>query len=249
MTRIPKRLKNAPLIEVVWQCLFDDQSLALPVGEAMVGILYRELGGSRAGWQLHKLPTAFIPQPLPGDDPYLRYVAKYRIESPSDPILYQLGDRVVSVHCRRPYVGWSTFRGKITHVQRVFVQAGLIPGPTKHGLRYIDLIRAEDMPDLSGLRLHVQLGDHLLATEPLHLRVTLSYGGYQHTLQILAPAEVELNQERLRGTLVDLETFASGSDDWSTLADELDPLHTASIAMFFEQVLTQALVEKLEPEY
>ncbi len=174
---------------------------------------------------------------------------KYRILSPDDPILYQVGDRVLSVNCRRPCVGWETFKTKILDMQRLLEENGLVPGPISHALRYLDLIQREDMPDLRGLRLTLRIGDCQTVNQPLQLRVELPYHGQLPLLQIVRPAEVHLKDGKKEGALIDLETRASSSKDWSKIPAQLDDLHCASNAMFFQQVLTPETIPRFDPEY
>lgn len=246
--RIPRSLRRAPLIEVIWQAIFDRTS-PVPLGEVMLGILYADLRKLNPEWRLQRLPAAQIPPAVAEQDPNLRYVVKYRLEAENEPILYQVGDLILSVNCRQPYVGWEVFREKIIHICQLMASSALVPGPSLHALRYLDLIRKEDMSDLSGLRLHIEIGDHVVKEKPLHLRVELPYAGQNHILQVTTPARVQLKEGQLVGTLVDLETRAFSGGDWSRVQEKIDALHDASKAMFFEQVLTPKMIERFEPVY
>lgn len=246
--KIPKRLRREPLIEVIWQAIFD-QPTQMPPGDVLVGIIYVELRKSNTAWRFHRLPTAEIPPSIAEQDPNLRYAVKYRIESPEEQLLYQVGDRIISVNCRRPYVGWEKFKKKILALQDLLHHTGLISGAARHALRYIDLIPKDDMPDLNGLRLALKIGDQEVLSQPLQLRIEIPYQGQNHILQIVTPARVQLPQGQQEGTLIDLETRAVPSEDWSKRSEQLEALHCASKAMFFEQVLKPETIEQFEPEY
>lgn len=245
---IPRRLRREPLIEVIWQAVFDDP-LDVPLAEANLGILYADLRNLSSKWQIRRLPAAQIPPSITEQDPNLRYTVKYRIEATDDPVLYQVGDRIVSVNCRRPYVGWDAFKQRILHVQRLLAENGLVSGPDHHALRYLDLIQKEDMVDLNGLRLNLTIGDQTIDKQPLHLRVELPYRGPNHVLQIITSAQVQLKEGVQQGILIDLETRASAFRDWSRIPEQVEHLHSASKSMFFEQILKPEVIERFEPEY
>jgi len=245
---IPRRLRREPLIEVIWQAVFDD-SVEVPVAEANLGLLYADLRKSSNKWRLRRLPGAQIPPAIAEQDPNLRYTVKYRIEAPDNPVLYQVGDRIVSVNCRRPYVGWDTFKQSILHVQRLLAENGQVPGPDHHALRYLDLIQRDDMVDLNGLRFNLTIGDQTIDKQPLHVRVELAYHGANHVLQIITPAQVQLKEGLQQGILVDLETRTSALKDWSRIPEQVEHLHSASKSMFFEQILKPEVIERFEPEY
>ncbi len=246
--RIPKRLRREPLIEVIWQAVFEASSQLYP-GDLLGGILYAELRKASEAWVFQRLPTAEIPPFIADQDPNLRYAVRYRIESPDEPVLYQVGNRILSVNCRRPYVGWEAFRAKILSIQKLLERNGIVPGPSWHALRYLDLISREDMPDLSGLHLSLQVGDQEILTQPLQLRVEFPYQGQIHILQILTHAQVHLKEGKQEGTLIDLETRAFSSQDWSRIPKQLEDLHSASKAVFFQQVLKPEIIERFDPEY
>ncbi|MBA2226665.1 TIGR04255 family protein [Thermogemmata fonticola] len=245
---IPRRLRREPLIEAIWQAVFEK----LPVpGDFLAGILYAELCQGRQDWQSQRLPTADIPAAVAEQNPHLRYAAKYRIEVPGEPVLYQVGDRIVSVHCLRPYIGWSAFREKIGRVQEALAKTGSIPGPARHILRYPDFVPLKEMPDLSGLQVQLAIGQQVIRGEPLELRVELAYQGHVHTLRVVTQARVRLGEgtDKQEGTVVDLETRADCSQDWSRIAEQLDGMHQASKALFFQQLFQPEMIARWEPEY
>lgn len=245
----PKRLRREPLIEVIWQVVFENAPIAAP-GELLLGILYGHLRKTGEDWQVQALPSAQIPPFVAQEDPVLRYAVKHRIEVKGQPLLYQIGDRVVSVNCRRPYVGWSKFRESILDVARLIQETLPTVTPSWYTLRYLDLLSAEELPDLRGLRLNISVGDQTITQQPLHLRVELPYEGHDHVFQVVHPVQVQLpDGTQVSGTLIDLETKAAGAGDWGGLSEELEKLHVASKTMFFEQVLSPELIQRLEPEY
>lgn len=248
--RIPKRLKKEPLVEVIWHVIYEPASGDKPSGDLLVGILYTALQGQGKNYQVRRLPLADIPREIAELDPNLHYTVKYRLESPEDPILYQIGDRIVSVNCRRPYVGWSEFRKSVLFFKDVLEKSQLMI-PKRYGIRYIDLIKREDMEDISGLQLELKVGGQKIKDQPLQLRVRLNFLNKEHTVQIVSPAKVKFAEgEEWEGTLIDLETGVPSPNGWNDISEEaIEELHEASKAMFFLEILKPETIEKLEPEY
>lgn len=249
MNQIPKRLKKEPLIEAIWQVQFEPKE-GLPVGDLLPGILYSALKVDYPNLQLHRLPTADIPAPVAQFDPNLRFSAKYRMEEPGSPFLFQVGDRIVTMNCRKPYAGWSVFKERIQKLLKVIEGSGLVPIPLRHSLRYIDLLILYPAPDLKALQAHFQIGQWGLQNRPLQMRVELPDDDCHHVVQIATPAEANLPEGRLQGTVIDLETLPSSPpSSWQDVLTQIDQIHDRSKAAFYQQLLTADAIALMEPEY
>jgi uncharacterized protein (TIGR04255 family) len=247
---IPKRLKREPLIEAIWQIQFEPASNQ-PVGDILPGVLYFALKASYPKLQLQRLPTADIPALVAQIDPNLRLAAKYRMEDPGDnPFLFQTGEHIVTVNCRRPYAGWDAFKEKILELIDLVEKSGLVPQPQRHSLRYIDLLTLDHVPDLSTLQLDLMVGRQNIKNLPLQIRLEQPDDEFTHVVQIATPAKVGFPDGIQEGTIVDIETFVTASSDgWEALKKQVDSLHNRSKAMFFQHLLTPEAIEQLEPEY
>ncbi|MGD9896828.1 MAG: TIGR04255 family protein [Candidatus Methylacidiphilaceae bacterium] len=252
MSPIPKRLQKEPLIEAVWQVLFEPEANK-PLGEILPGLLYsaksKESTDSNQV-QLHRLPPAEIPRQVAMMDPNLRYAVKYRIESADSPFVMQVGERVVTLNCRRPYAGWQIFKEQISILAKTLEDSGLALNPQGHSLRYIDLVCLDSPPTLAPLKATLQIGDHAIMAQRLRLRVELPDNEHLHVLQVVCPGEVIQGEGTMRGLLIDLETVPTLKEkSWSSLLGGLDDLHDAVKNMFFEHVLSEEAIRRLNPEY
>lgn len=242
---MPKRLKKEPLIEAIWQVQFEIPG----VGNLLPGILYAALIEKHPNLQIQRLPIADIPDVVVQADPNMRYAAKIRIEDASGVFLWQIGDRVVTLNCHKPYVGWDVFREAIVSLIRVIEGSKLVSQPLRHSLRYIDLLTLDEAPNLSALQLKMEIGAGAVFNRPLQMRVELFDEYLTHILQIATPAQVQLPEGIRTGTILDLETFSVDvPGDWDAVRNEIDALHEHSKRMFFEQLLTAEALNKLEPE-
>ncbi|QLH49692.1 MAG: TIGR04255 family protein [Candidatus Accumulibacter cognatus] len=249
MNRIPKRLKKEPLIEAIWQVQFESAA-GVPIGDLLPGVLFTALRSQHGGLQLERLPSADIPAQMAQFDPNLRHMAKYRMEDKNSPFIFQVGDRIITLNCRRPYAGWTEFKEKILALVKVVENSGLVPAPMRHSLRYIDLLTLEPAPSLSFLQMSMKMGAFDIQSRPMQTRVELLEGNCTHVVQIATPAQVQFPEGMKDGAIVDLETFPAESlKGWSEIATQIDHLHERSKALFFENILTDKAIELMEPEY
>lgn len=249
MNPIPKRLRKEPLIEAIWQVQFEPAA-ETPIGDLLPGILFAALRNEHPNLQLQRLPSADIPSQMAQIDPNLRHMAKYRMEEPNSPFMFQVGDRIITLNCRRPYAGWTAFKGKILSLVEIVESSRLVPAPLRHSLRYIDLLTLEAAPYLSSLQLSLKLGAFDIQARPLQARVELLDGACTHVVQIATPAQVQFQEGVKEGAIVDLETFSAESPNgWDAIAAQIDHLHERSKALFFENILTTQAIQQMEPEY
>lgn len=246
MNALPKRLRKEPIIEAIWQAQFDSGQ---GIGDLLPGILFTELRKSHPALQLRRLPSADIPAAIAQIDPNLRFTPKMLMEEPGGSFIWQVGDRVITLNCRRPYVGWARFKEAVEALSRIVEGSGLIAQLQRHSLRYIDLLTEELANDLSVLRVAMSVGDRTIR-DRVQMRVEIPEADYLHVVQIATAAQVNLSGSQLTGTIVDLETLpASPTRDWSSVRAQLGELHDRSKEMFFRQILTDESVFKLDPEY
>jgi uncharacterized protein (TIGR04255 family) len=246
MNALPKRLRKEPIIEAIWQAQFE---AGQGIGDVLPGILFTELRKNHPALQLRRLPAADIPAAIAQIDPNLRFTPKMLMEEPGGSFIWQVGDRVITLNCRRPYVGWARFKDAVLALSSIVESSRLIAQLQRHSLRYIDLLTEELADDLSVLRVAMNLGD-LTIRNRVQMRVEVPDDDYLHVVQIATAAQVNISGSQLTGTIVDLETSpAIPTGDWSAVRAQLDELHDHSKALFFRQILTEESIVKLDPEY
>ncbi|MBU2802683.1 MAG: TIGR04255 family protein [Acidithiobacillus caldus] len=246
MNPLPRRLKKEPLIEAIWQAQFEGEQ---GIGDVLPGILFTALKKSHSTLQLRRLPSADIPAPIAQIDPNLRFAPKMLMEEPGGSFIWQVGDRVITLNCRKPYTGWASFKEAIVDLTQIVENSGLIPNPQRHSLRYIDLLQDELATDLTALRLALKLGDREIR-DRVQMRLELPDAECLHVVQIATAAQANLAGEQMTGSIIDLETLpANTPGNWDNLRAQLDLLHDHSKALFFRQILTIETIRKLEPEY
>ncbi|MBX5452769.1 MAG: TIGR04255 family protein [Acidobacteriia bacterium] len=246
MNPVPKRLTKEPLIEAIWQVQFEGEQ---GIGDVLPGILFTGLRNEHPKLQLQRLPSANIPAPIAERDPQLRFAPKMLMEKPDGPFVWQVGDRVITLNCRKPYVGWEKFKVAVLALMQIVESSGLVPNPQRHSLRYINLLRDELAVDLAALRLALKLGDYQIK-DRVQMRLEIPDAECLHVVQIATAAQVNLAGKQMTGSIIDLETLPVNTPgNWDTLRGQLDLLHDHLKELLFRQILTEETIQKLEPEY
>jgi len=244
--KIPVRLKKEPLLEAIWEIRFSGAKSS--VADLLPGMLFKSFA-DKYGTAV-KLPIADIPAPVVEHDLKLPYAPKIRLEEGNQAI--QIGDRVVSLSCRRPYSGWDQFSNDIREFAKSVQETGLVKRLERFSLKYIDLIELERPVGLAHLNLELKMGEYELAAKPVELRTEIEENDLVHIIQIISPAEVDLLgvEGRLKGVLVDIDSIKRMTDDesWDVLYRRLDDVHESCKKVFFS-ILKPETVNSLEPEY
>jgi uncharacterized protein (TIGR04255 family) len=244
---VPIRLQKEPLLEAIWEIRFASDE---PVRDMLPGMLYQALRNTQPV-TVARLPSADIPRPIAQHDEGLRYLPTVRLEfSQNDPFIIQMGERLVTLNCRRPYPGWLAFSKRARELAQMLESTGLINHPERFSLKYIDLIELEAQPSLASLEASLSLAGHDLVNRPVQLRTEIHQAPFIHVLQVASPVDlVVAGAERHRGTLVDIDTIhPAGEDFWTTLEQRLNEAHSQSKQLFFD-LLTDNAINQLEPIY
>jgi uncharacterized protein (TIGR04255 family) len=246
MNTIPLRLKREPLLEAVWEIRFSGAKPS--VADLMPGMVFKALSGKYGN--LVRSPVADIPAPIVQHDPGLQYLPTIRLEDGNQAV--QIGGRLVSLSCRRPYTGWLRFSADIRELAGVVRDTGLVNTLERFSLRYIDLLEATRPPGLACLNLEFRLGEHEIVSKPVQLRTEIAEQDITHIVQIASPAEVTIpgGAERLKGVVLDIDSSVAlgGDAAWEELERRLDAVHDACKRMFFS-LLKPETIAGLEPEY
>jgi hypothetical protein len=82
------------------------------------------------------------------------------------------------------------------------------------------------------------------------MRVEVADEDCNHVVQIATPAEANLSEGRLQGSVIDLETFSRlVPSSWQDVREQIDHIHDRSKAVFYQQLLTAEAIALMEPEY
>lgn len=244
--RIPVRLKKEPLLEAIWEIRFSGTQSS--IADLLPGMVFKAQPGKYG--KITRLPAGDIPTRIVEHDRNLRYAPKIRLENGNQAV--QIGERVLTLNCRRPYSGWERFSSDIRELVEVVQETGLIERLERFSLKYIDLIELEKPVGLEHLNLDLKMADYALADRPVQLRTEIKENDLIHIIQIISPAEASSTsvERRLKGVLLSIDSIKPmpENETWDDLAMRLDDVHELCKKMFFS-ILKPETISRLEPEY
>ncbi len=244
---LPLKLKKEPLIDAVFEVRFASTA---PVSVILPGYLFNRLDGAKS---IEALPIAQIPKAMRDADPNLKFQPLSRLTW--DQFLINIGDFSVSISCKYPYLGWSSFKPAIVKVMTILAEVNLVEAVERYSLKYIDLIPSIDLQQqVAMINFDVTIAGHRLEKEPFQLRMDIPRDGLINVVQVVSSATATLNDGTTKvGLIVDVDTILKQDaismnsllDDFS---NKLDAIHQTNKAMFFD-CLTPKTIESLEPVY
>ncbi len=244
---LPSKLKKEPIIDALFEMRFTSATSASSI---VPGWLFSKLSGEKT---IERLPAEQIPKQFLDSDPNLRFAPLVRLQWGKFAIL--VGDRSLAVACKMPYPGWSEFKPVILEVITAMKEIGIVQAVHRFSMKYIDLIPASTLAEqVFAIRGTIELGNHVLQQETFMLRIDIPKDDMLHIVQVSSSASAKLFDGSTReGVVVDIDTiFDLKNPDFAYLLtglpDQLESLHSANKAMFFECIRPETLAS-LEPVY
>jgi uncharacterized protein (TIGR04255 family) len=245
--QVPKRLRKEPLIESLFEIRFSSDISS--VSSILPGVIYSAYSNRIA--KTVPLPLAGIISQIRDNDPNLKYAPTVQFSLDPGPYVFQVGDRVASVSCPRPYTGWSEFGRTIREFVDVLKKSQLINKPERFSMKYSDILSTAGAPTVAVLEVDFKLGGRDATSGPVTLRVEDAANPFLHIVQIVASVNAQLaDGSQISGILIENDTIFNhvGGDFWTTLERQLNPMHDFNKGRFFE-LLKPDTLNALEPEY
>lgn len=244
---LPKKLKNEPLIDAIFEVRFVGK---IPASVVLPGVFFSQLEGDK---NIENLPITQIPKQMRDADPNLKFAALSRIDW--DKFFINVGDFSISVSCKYPYPGWVYFKQVIIKIMDMLDKSSIVEKVERYSLKYVDLLSASnDQQKVSMLNMAISIASHNLEKEPFQIRIEIPKDGLIHAVQLISSANAVLHNGMTReGLIVDVDTYATlDSMSMPSLLDKfpmkLEAIHTSNKAMFFDCLKPETIIS-LEPSY
>ncbi len=245
MKRNPKKLEVEPLIEAICEVRFSCNDVG--ASKLLPGLLSSSLNGRYQA--VKQLPIAELPSRLLEQDNNLRYAPTLSMTEGN--LTIHLGDRVLSVHSLKPYIGWTKFLEEIKTVFGALEKSKLITTVECLSLKYINIFEETHLPaGLCDLNLAVYLSGRNMCKEKVQLRISEACGDFTCEVTVVSPVQAKLAESasQLQGVLVDIELRATNKLTWNILEERLNELHSIMKEKFFA-LLTEQSLKNMEPTY
>lgn len=242
MTRIPRKLKNDPIIEALFELRFTSSDIP----EVVVGKL--------ASWEQWKgfasqrLPLADIPVTMREQDPNLIHQPVLQLQRNDGKRLVKIGPRAISYHALPPYPGWALFEPELSScTERLFSTLADVTA-TRFGFRYLNaLTKTHLIESLRDLNFDIRLAGQTLEC-PFNLNYQRSWTPKHESIVRIASKEFVQNPAEGLAAIVDVDIFTP--PEFRTTAGTeahgwVSEAHDIEKKEFFN-LLPEAIIDKLE---
>jgi uncharacterized protein (TIGR04255 family) len=241
MARIPRKLKDDPIVEALFELRFTSSEIS----EVVVGKLASWEQWKHFGTQ--RLPVADIPATMREQDPNLALQPVLQLQQKDGKRIAKIGPRVFSYHALPPYPGWAVFEPElISCIEHLFSTLNGVTA-TRFGFRYLNVLtKSHLIESLRDLNFGIRLADEAL-TCPVNLNYQRIWTPNHNSVVRIASKEFVQNPAENLTALVDVDIFtpeqfkSSGSEahGWISEAHEI-------LKKEFFNLLPEAIIDKLE---
>lgn len=239
---LPRKIEPCPIADYIVEMRF---STEIPKG-AVFGIVYNSLKHEFNSVQ--NLPITQLPEQLRNSDPDLKYKPYYRMSDGNFTV--QIGPNVFTLSSPIPYIGWKDFSEKIIQSFNIIYQLNIIKRVERLGLRVVNFF--DDIDIFDNIELTMKINDEKAALINSTIRIQIkSEREFNSTLQLSNNARGGNEQERVRGSVIDIDTFKFYPDTNNFFDDfyaEINIGHDIEKELFFS-LLKKEYLKSLNPIY
>lgn len=244
---LPTRLEKEPLIDAIFEVRFISRT---PASVILPGFLFEKLDGKKT---IKSLAASQIPKNMREADANLKFAPLSCIDW--DKFSINIGDASVSISCKKPYPGWSTFKSAIINVINALNVSGIIESVDRYSMKYIDLIPSASIQEQVDLvDFDVTVAGHKLKKENFQLRIEITRDSFINIVQILSSGFViQEDGTTKEGLIVDVDTISNQQSIsmevlLKNLSNNLDAIHHVNKVMFFD-CIKESTINSLGPIY
>jgi uncharacterized protein (TIGR04255 family) len=244
MVRIPRKLKNDPIVEALFEVRFTSGDIP----EVAIGKLAS--GSAWANSTSQRLPVANVPAAIRESDPALMHqpVLQLQFQLGDSARVIKIGSQVFSYHALAPYPGWTKFEPELLDTAEHVFGALKDARATRFGFRYINVLTKEHLIEaISNLNIEVTLERKSL-TAPLNVNYQRSLAPKHNSLVRVTSMEFVENPSPGITALVDVDIFTPPGFSAATAAEArawLDEAHIFLKDEFFA-LIPEDIIDKLE---
>jgi uncharacterized protein (TIGR04255 family) len=242
---LPIRLATEPLVDVVFEVRFTSD---IAGSNIIPGLLLSSFPEYK---NFERLPAADIPEVIRNSEQGLAFAPLMRMQA--DRFTISVGDKVFSISCPIPYIGWAGYKKEILRISALLLSGSHIRQLSRFALRYINLLELkEPISQIAAFNWHVRLGDHEASDQSTLVRMEIRQGLHIHALQVATGVTVQTASGNKFGAIVDVDSYCecnvTPQEFIASLEQNLDSLHLENHKIFFS-MLTQETLNSLGPTY
>lgn len=248
MARRIIRLERDTIVEATFEMRFQSTNAAL--SDLLPGILFAEFKGRFP--RALRLPASELPRQLQQTDPDLKYAPRQGLANDTFQVL--MGDCVLQISNRRPYIGWAEFKPMILSILVVLERENLVKDVERFSLKYTNVIEAKDVNDIKEqnfyIRLRAELGGHDLTSQLTIIRTEVHTKGYINIVEIAPTTKIRVSKDaQIGGLMVSVDTIHNNPPSFFGNRESLlDAAHDMEKEIYFG-ILTQETIDRHGPVY
>ena len=238
--RIPKKLENCPLKEVVLEIRFESN---MP-SDAIFGVIYSKV--SSFFDTTERLPITQLPEDIKENDPGLKYKAHFKLQK--DNLSLNIGPRSISFNNLDNYIGWSDFRAFFQKHLDQIMKIDIFDKVERVGLRYINIFYDTI---LDNLNLEIKMAEDILEKQSVNLNVDFEENEFLKKVKIGNKVGIMTKTGVSRNSIIDIDYIMKIEKSKTFLEDpysKIEEMHQKEKEYFFG-LLKEDFLSKLGPTY
>jgi uncharacterized protein (TIGR04255 family) len=239
--KLPTKLEKVPLSEAVCELRIGG---TVPLHNVVPGLLLAKYPGQVR--EVMPLPAASIPEAIRAADASFAHVALTRFTWRDLTVL--VGNRVLTITHAPPYLGWKTFKERITEILGATLSVEITPVIERYSLRYQNLFKFEEDPKPADiLDLTLKLGSLELKPGATFLRCEVVDNDLITIVQVVQSVALQVEGKApSQGMLVDVDTVSSTppipcTEFLRQMSDRLEKIRLVNKTVFFECLRDEAI--------
>lgn len=237
--KIPKKITPDFILEAVVELRFQTN---LPA-DAIFGLVYNRLNELFPN-SYEALPILQLPEALRLQDKNLEFAPYHKFKSKQFQV--QVGPKVLSVICSKPYSGWDEYFDIIKTITGYLEELRFITNITRIGVRYIDFFEKINIFDY----LEFKMEDFPFPTEQSSYTTTFAFEKFRTNLQVSNADKMQINGRFYAGSIFDSDTYTEEAITFnkSEVLQIISDVHAAEKKIFYT-LIKNSFIKTLNPEY
>lgn len=241
--KLPLYLEKCPLVDALIEVRFETTI----IGSAIFGIIYNLIQDDYKNSTVTNLPILQIPEQIRKNDPDLKFKPLYRIES--EQYVIQIGDNVLCISSKIPYVGWKELSKRTKNLIEKISEAKIISRISRIGHRYVNFFEGDIIDKLTISRPSIkgyQSNNILIRTE------VKEDDDFIDVVQITNSAIYKPPHytNQISGSIIDIDSSKEYKNNYflENLEAEINKVHICEKKIFYS-LLSEDLLNSLNPTY
>ncbi|HKL23300.1 MAG TPA: TIGR04255 family protein [Candidatus Nanoarchaeia archaeon] len=239
--KLPKKIKNSPINEVLLEIRFKS---AYPPS-AVFGVIYPKIKEQFPEKPIPH-PIMQLPEHIRLNDPAFRYAPYYKISKKN--LVLNIGPDIISLVNQKEYSGWKDFSSSFYKTFEKIIDSQVIEDIHLVNLRYINVFQENIFQNI---KLRILFGSDAIHNQPIDLKTVFYKGDFENYIRIGNSFDIEINDQIVKRSVFDINCKRKIENTKSFLNNPsvlIEQAHIEEKETFFK-TLKPDYIKKLNPVY